>query len=362
MNFSKNAKLKLVHDKVMANERLDEKDGIFILESGDLLELGWLADKVRREKVGDYVSFVNNYHICFTNICKNSCYHCKFRKEESDKDAFLLSHADIIDKAYEAKKLKVPEVLLMGSVHPSLKFDFYLESVRVIKKVIPDVKILAYSAVEVNHFAKMEGKDPLVILQMLKEAGLTAFTGGGVDFLDDAYIERLSGDSKKLCAKDWIYIHTQAHKLSIATNACMIYGVSETYQEVVENLRKIRDIQDETGGFTHFFPYGFGDDGNKMTDGLYDLKMLILARLYLDNFDHIRVYWGYVGKRLAQISLSFGVDDLNGVRQKGRIIHTTGNIKPSFSSENEMVKIISRADKVPVERDILFNKVREFSS
>jgi aminodeoxyfutalosine synthase len=360
MDFTKDANLKRIRDKVFYHERLNEEDGQFILESNDILHFGMLADKVRREKVGDYVTFVNNYHICFTNICKNNCYHCKFRKKEKDEHAFLLTMDEIREKAEEAKKLKVPEVLFMGGIHPTLKFDYYVNALKAIKEIIPDVLILAFSAVEINNFCKIESKGITEILSILKDAGLTAFTGGGVDILDDRYIKKLRCDESRLNAEKWISIHKAAHDLSIATNACMIYGVGESCSEVVENMTKLRSLQDETGGFTHFFPYGYSEFGNKMTDGLYDLKMLILARLYLDNFDHIRVYWGYVGKRLAQVSLTFGVDDLNGVRQKGRIIHTTGNIKAAFSDEEEMKRIISGTGKIPAERDILFNRVRTF--
>jgi len=360
LDFTLDESLKRIYDKVHDRERLDEDDGAYILESNNILELGHLADMARKSRVGEFVTFVNNYHICFSNICKNRCFHCKFRQDQGSSDAFLLTLGEIKEKAHEAKNLKVPEVLLMGGVHPTLEFDYYTNALRSIKEIIPDVMILAFSAVEIQNFALMENKSVYDILTILKDLGLTAFTGGGVDILDDSYIRKLQCDESRLNSAQWMEIHKTAHKLDIATNACMIYGAGESYREIVWNLAKLRDIQDETGGFTHFFPYGFGDNGVKQTDGLYDLKMLILARLYLDNFDHIRAYWGYIGKRLAQVSLSFGVDDLNGVRQKGRIIHTTGNIKPAFSSEEEMVSIISSAGRVPAERDILFNRVRVF--
>ncbi len=360
MHHNGDARIKRIHDKVADNVRLDEHDGICILQSNEILPLGMMADEARRMKTGNYVTFVNNYHICFTNICKNHCFHCRFRRDKGADDAFLMTMRQIKEKAEEAKELAVPEVLLMGGVHPDLKFDFYLEAVKTIKQTVGDVLILAYSAVEIKHFSELEQTDPKEILAILKDAGLTAFTGGGMDLLDDSYITKLKCDPGRLDSEKWIYIHKEAHKIGIATNACMIYGVGESPGEVVANLAKLRAIQDETNGFTHFFQYGYGEDGQKMTDGLYDLKMLILARLYLDNFDHIRVYWGYTGKRFAQISLHFGVDDLNGVMQKGRIIHTTGNISPSFSSGDEMKKIITSAGRVPAERDILFNKVRIF--
>ncbi len=360
MDFTNDEDLKRIYNKVRSQERLNEEDGQYILESKEITALGWLANRVRAERVGEYVTFVNNYHICFTNICGNSCFYCKFRCNEGDADAFLLTLDEIKEKAREAKKLAVPEVLLMGGIHPSLKFEFYVEALRSIKEIIPEVMILAFSAVEVKHFSRLEKKDPKEILAILKKNGLTAFTGGGVDFLDDKYIRELKCDEDRLNSADWMYIHSNAHRIGIATNACMIYGVGESPAEVVDNMRKLRLIQDETQGFTHFFPYGFGKDGEKMTDGLYDMRMLILARLYLDNFDHIRVYWGYTGKRFAQLSLFFGVDDLNGVRQKGRIIHTTGNIAPAFSSEEEKIKLIRSAGRIPAERDILFNRVRVF--
>jgi aminodeoxyfutalosine synthase len=360
MNFNKDSHLKLIHAKIMQRERLDVDDGLYILKSNEVLALGWLADMVRERKVGEYVTFVNNFHICFTNVCEKNCFHCRFSVKEGDDAAFLLTLDEVREKAKEAKKLAVPEVLLMGGMHPELKFEFYVNAVKSIKEIIPEVLILAFSAVEIKHFAKMEGKDAREILKILKDVGLTAFTGGGVDMLDDSYIKKLKCDETRLAANEWIYIHAHAHRTGIATNACMIYGAGESHLEIVKNMEKLRSIQDKTGGFTHFFPYGFGEDGVKKTDGMFDLKMLVLARLFLDNFAHIRVYWGYVGKRLAQVSLSFGVDDLNGVRQKGRIIHTTGNVEPAYSSEEEMRDLIVSAGKVPAERDILFNKVRVF--
>ena len=271
MDFPNNSEIKRIRDKVEAHERLDEKDGEYILQSNDILPLGFLADSVRKEKVGDYVTFVNNYHICYTNVCKNRCFHCKFRREREDKDAFLLSLNEIKEKAKEAKKLAVPEVLLMGGIHPDPGFDYYLDAVKTVKETVGDVLILAFSAVEIKHFSKMEGRDPKKILKILKDAGLTAFTGGGIDLLDDAYIKKLKCDENRLNSRDWIYIHKAAHKMGIATNACMVYGVGESHGEVVLNMTKLRAIQDETGGFTNFFPYGYVEDVKKMTDVLYDL-------------------------------------------------------------------------------------------
>jgi aminodeoxyfutalosine synthase len=351
-----NSELRDIAEKIELGKRLSKEDGLKCLKSNDLLSLGLMADSVRKRKTGEIVTFVGNYHICYSNICVNSCCYCTFRRKASDPDAFTLTLDQIRAEAIGSKKGTVPEILFMGAVHPDLSLDFFEESIKIIKREVPEIKILAFSPIEIDYFAKQEKISVSEVLRSLKTAGLSAITGGGAEIFSPRVRKELDCPDK-ISGDKWLEIMEAAHLEGIASNASMLYGFTETNEEIIDHLIALRDLQDKTKGFTHFLPFAFAWRDYPVPTGYDDLKMLAVSRLMLDNFDHIRSYWCHLGLKLAQVSLAFGADDLNGLRQKGRIIHSSGAVESQFIERSRMIEIIKRAGRIPKERDILFNLI-----
>jgi len=356
---AKEKPLTALRGKILSGERLNKEDGIALFESRRLSEIGALADRVRQEKVGDVVTFVGNYHICFSNICVNDCKYCTFRRTREDADAFVLTLDEIEQEALESKKGSIPEILFLGGIDSELPFDFLVEALERIKRQVPDIHVLAFSPVEIDYFAKTTQLSLRDILQQLKNSGLTAITGGGAEIFSLRVREKL-GCSQKISGERWLEIMETAHSLGVQSNASMLYGFEETLEERIEHLIKLRDLQDKTHGFTHFLPFAFSWKDYPETTGFDDLLMLAVSRLMLDNFDHIRTYWAHLGLKVAQISLSFGADDLNGIRQKGRIVHSSGGTTSKSSSAEEMIRLVKDAGRIPAERDVVFNIIKTF--
>jgi len=346
--------------KLEAGKRLDRADGRVILETPDLLGLGYMADRLRMMKAGEIVTFVGNFHVCYTNICIYHCRYCIFRRKASSPDAFTLTLEQIEALARECQQDKYPEILLMGGINPELSFDFFLEALRRIKRIVPGIHILAFSPVEIDHFARVCGEGIEAVLMALKECGLTAITGGGAEIFSPR-VRRLLGAEEKISGERWLEIMEAAHGLGIRSNACIMYGAGETLDERLEHLERIRKVQDRTSGFTHILPFAFADPHHRPTTGYDDLRMIALCRLYLDNFAHVRAYWSYLGLRGAQVALAFGADDLNGLRQKGRIIHSSGGQAGSQTTPEEMISLIKDTGRIPAQRDILFNIVEKYA-
>ncbi|MBI4744838.1 MAG: CofH family radical SAM protein [Actinobacteria bacterium] len=348
--------LKDIAEKIESGERLSKEDGLKCLKSNDLLSLGLMADSVRKRKTGDIVTFVGNHHICYSNICINSCDYCSFGRKTDDPDAFTLTLDQIRAEAIESKKGTVPEILFMGSIHPDFFLEFFKEAIKIIKSEVPEIKILAFSPVEIDHFAKQEKVSVNEILRCLKTTGLSAITGGGAEIFSQRVRKEL-GCENKISGDRWLEIMEAAHLEGIASNASMLYGFIETDEERIDHLIALRGLQDKTKGFTHFLPFAFAWRNLPSPAGYDDLKMLAASRLMLDNFNHIRSYWCHLGLELAQVSLLFGADDLNGLKQKGRIIHSSGAVESQFVKRERMIDVIKRARRIPRERDVLFNLI-----
>ncbi len=351
--------LKELIRKIDAGERISEDDAAMLFSCNDLLLLGALADKLRDGRVGDVVTFVGNYHICYSNICKNNCRYCIFKRDPQDADAFTLTLDEIEELAAESKKNEVPEILILGGIHPGLSLDFFIDALHRIKKRVVDVNILGFSPVEIDYFSKTENISVDEVLLQLKQAGICAITGGGAEIFAPR-IRKILGCEDKISGDRWLDIMRQAHLLGIYSNASMLYGAGETYTERVEHLAQIRRLQDETGSFTHFLPFAFTQKGYPAATGYDDIKMIAISRIFLDNFKHIRAYWSHLGLAGAQIALSFGADDLNGLKQKGRIIHSSGGGSPKLVQRQRMIDIIKDAGRIPAERDILFNIIKVY--
>ncbi len=353
-------KLTDIWHKLECNESLNREDGRAILESRDLLGVGYMADRVRARRAGEVVTFVGNFHVCYTNICQHNCRYCIFRKNPGDPGAFTLNLEQIKTLAQECRKDKFPEILLMGGINPQLSFDFFVEVLRQVKREIPEIHILGFSPVEIDHFARETGLPLEGVAKILKESGLTAITGGGAEIFSPRIRKQL-GCEGKISGERWLEIMETAHRHGISSNACILYGAGETPDERLEHLEKIRAVQGRTGGFTHILPFAFSAPDYPATTGYDDLKMIALCRLYLDNFTHVRAYWSHLGLKGAQMALVFGADDLNGLKQKGRIIHSSGGQPGSATSQETMIAVIEDAGRIPAQRDILFNIIQTYA-
>ncbi len=352
--------LEILAAKVVAGERVSVDEALKLFLSKDILGLGYLANELRKQKVGDVVTFVGNYHICYSNICINNCKYCIFSRKPGDADAFSLSLAEIEALAEESKQNEVPEILILGGIHPELRFQFFIEALARIKMRVPEIKILGFSPIEIDHFSRQENISIDEVFDILQPAGLSAITGGGAEIFSPRIRADL-GCADKLGGEQWLRVMEAAHRHDVYSNASMLYGAGETYGERIQHLQAIRELQDKTGKFTHFLPFAFSQADYPQTTGYDDLKMIAISRIFLDNFTHIRAYWSHLGLPGAQLALAFGADDLNGLKQKGRIIHSSGGGLPKAVERSVMIAVIKDAGRIPAERDILFNIIKVYN-
>lgn len=351
-------------EKAEQNIRLTREDGIRLMESNDLLTLGYMANLVRYRKNGDRVYFNVNRHINYTNICKVRCKLCAFGVDADSDRAYLLELDTIEAKAREVADSKVTEVHIVGGCHPDLPFSYYLELLERVRRALPGVHLKAFTAVEIDHFANLENISIEDVLVRLREAGLGSLPGGGAEVFSSRVRERIC--EKKISGDRWLEVHKTAHMIGMRSNATMLYGHIETAEERIDHLLKLRELQDETGGFQTFIALAFHPKNTELegmnltrTTGYEDLKVLAISRLMLDNFDHIKGYWVQIGPKLAQVSLAFGVDDLDGTVVEEKITHAAGAEAGQGLTRNELVKMIKAAGRIPVERDTLYNVIEE---
>ncbi|MBE3585765.1 MAG: aminofutalosine synthase MqnE [Thermoanaerobacter sp.] len=363
-NFIVSEELKDIAEKVQAGERLSFEDGVRLFKSNDLLTLGYLADLVRRRKNGDRAFFVVNRHINHTNICINRCPLCAFGKDPGDRGAYTMTLDEIESRAKECQGQGVSEIHIVGGLNEALDLEYYLEMIRRTRRALPGVLIQAFTAVEVDYLARSNGISLERTLELLKEAGLDSLPGGGAEIFAPRVRERIC--PRKISGERWLEVHETAHNLGIRTNATMLYGHIETVEERVEHLIRLRELQDRTGGFLAFIPLAFHPKNTGLesleltgTTGYEDLKVLAVSRLILDNFDHIKAFWIMIGPKLAQVALSFGVDDLDGTVVEEKIAHDAGAETEQHMPREKLIKMIRAAGRIPVERDTLYNVLWE---
>jgi aminodeoxyfutalosine synthase len=350
-----------IRQKVLSGERLAAGDAISLYESGDIHELGRLASHAARIKNGSRVYFVVNRHINPTNICVNRCRFCAFSRSKGEEGAFELTIDEIIDRLRPLPGSIYPyrEVHIVGGLHPEWPFVHYLNMICEIKKCFPDLHIKAFTAVEIDHFSMISGLPVREVLEQLRENGLDAMPGGGAEILCTRVRKRLCPE--KISGERWIEIHHEAHHCGIRTNATMLYGHVETYGDRIDHLLRLRDLQDKTGGFQAFIPLAYHPRNTEMggiySSGIDDLKTIAVSRLVLDNFDHIKAYWIMLGEKVAQTSLLFGADDIDGTIIEEKITHSAGAISSEGLTREELVHLIRRAGREPVERDAFYNTV-----
>ncbi|HEX6217265.1 MAG TPA: aminofutalosine synthase MqnE [Vicinamibacterales bacterium] len=351
-----------IADKVDAKERLSFEDGVRLFESQDLLALGWIANRERERRHGARTYFNHNLRLEATNVCEASCLFCSFaRLQEGMPGAHTMSVEQIIGKLRQRGDQPVTEVHIVNGLHPGLPFSYYTDLLSGLKKVRPGIHLKCFTAVEIAFFADHYGKTDTQVLEELKAAGLDSLPGGGAEIFAPRVRQKICHD--KCDGPRYLSIHRIAHGLGMRTNVTMLYGHIETLEERVDHLLQTRALQDETGGLQAFIPLAFHPDNNQMRklpppSASETLKVHAVARLMLDNVDHIKAYWISCGVEVAQTALWFGADDLDGTVQEETIYHMAGSSTPTALSTDDIEKLIWDAGREPVERDTLYNVVR----
>jgi len=347
-----------IADKLAAGERLDREDGLAVLASEDVIGTGRLANAVKEAKSGPYAFFVLNRQINPTNICVISCKFCDYAAKAGDDDAYEMTMEDIVEKVREP----IHEVHLVGGLHPTWPFEYYEEMLRAIRRANPVAQIKAFTAVEIEFFAKIAKISVEEVLDRLVAAGLDTMPGGGAEVFSERVREALYRE--KMGAREWLDIHRAAHGKGIRTNATLLYGHIETHEERIDHLMILRDLQDDTGGFYSFIPLefqlGYTNLVARQATALDGLKTIAASRLILDNFPHIKAYWVMIGPKMAQVALSFGADDVDGTVKEERITKMAGGESEQALSDNELIRLIRETGREPVERDTLYNIIKAY--
>ncbi len=364
--FLNDAALRPIGDKVIAGERLSREDGVALYSSNDLIGIAQMADFARKRINGERVYFMVNRHINPTNICRNRCKFCAFARSEGEEGAYEMTLDTIVEAAIEGANDGAYEIHIVSGLHPEWSYEFYIEMVRRVRQAVPDhVIVQAFTAVEIEHMAIIADKPTLEVLRDLREAGLDALPGGGAEIFSDR--TRAAAWEKKTSSDVWLRIHAEAHSLGIKTNCTMLYGHIETIEERVDHLIRLREQQDKSGGFLAFIPLAFHPANTELADlpattGYDDLKTLAIGRLMLDNIPHIKAFWIMVGLKVAQLSVAFGVDDIDGTVVEERITLMAGASTPEALSKQDLVDMIVETGHVPVERDTLYRIVEVFGT
>ncbi len=364
ISLVKDKKLLPIIDKVLNEERLSFEEGVQLFKTNDLLTLGMLANHVTEKKNGKYAYFVMNRQINPTNVCTLDCKFCAFADmDKNSPKAYEMDFSEIIEKAKFAVENGATEVHIVGGLHPDWDFDRYLNIISVIRENFPDLHIKAYTAVEIDYLSHLSGLSYEEVLKKLIEAGLNSLPGGGAEIFSTR-ARRIIAPSK-IGWKKYLEIHKTAHKLGLHSTTTMLYGHVETIEERVDHMIKIREAQDETGGFTCFIPLAYQPENNDLeitehTAGIDDLKTIAVSRLMLDNVPHIKAYWVMIGEKVAQVALNFGADDMDGTVMEEKIAHFAGAKSPTQQQKERLIKLIKEAGKIPVERDTIYNHLKVY--
>jgi aminodeoxyfutalosine synthase len=354
------SELRGICEKVEAGQRINEDDCLRLFRSHDLAAIGAMAHLVRERKHGNLAYYILNRHINYSNICILDCDFCSFYRRRRDAGAYEYNLPQMIEKAQEALKLGITEIHIVGGLHPSFKWDYYVEMLRELKKLDANLHLKAFTAIEILHLSWVGKRSVPETLAALREAGLGSLTGGGAEIFD-AEVRTVICHAKET-AEEWLDVHRTWHKMGGRSTCTMLIGHVEKDQHRVDHMRRLRELQDETGGFTAFVPLAFHPENNKLShltgpSGYDLLKTLAIARLYLDNIDHIKAYWVLMGMKLAQVSLSYGVDDLDGTVIEEKIYHMAGAKTPQQMAREELVTAIREAGCEPVQRDSLYRAI-----
>ncbi len=359
--------LKRIAEKIIAKERISEEDGLLLFERGSLSFLGSLANSVRQRMHGDTTYFNRNFHIEPTNVCVFACKFCSYSRLYAHKEeGWELSIEQMLDivKKYDGKP--ITEVHIVGGVHPKMNLPYFCDLMKEIKKHRPDLHIKGFTAVELDYMFRKAKLSTEEGMKLIHDAGLDSIPGGGAEIFHPEIREQICDD--KVDAEGWLHIHETAHRLGMHSNSTMLYGHIEQYHHRIDHMERLRKLQDKTGGFNTFIPLKFRNKDNEMShlhesSIIEDMKVYAVARLYLDNFPHLKAYWPMLGRQNAQLSLSFGVNDIDGTIDDSTKIYSMAGAEeqnPSMTTA-QLVMLIKQAKRKPVERDTLYNVVRDYS-
>ena len=354
------SRLEAIREKVEAAQRLSFDDGLALEASTDLFAIGTMANLVRERYNGNYGYYNVNTHINPTNVCVYKCDFCAFRADLNDERAYTMGQDQIQERARQAHNRGATELHIVGGLHHKLPFQYYVDVVRWVKEAAPEIHVKAYTGVEIEWFKKIAKLSTREVLEQLIEAGLGSLPGGGAEIFHPEVREEICG--AKATTEQWFDAHRTAHQLGLHSNATMLYGHIEKAKHRIDHMVRLRELQDETGGFQTFIPLAFHPDNSRMDEipkasGVMDLKTMAISRLMLDNFPHIKAYWVMLGIKTAQVALSFGADDIDGTVVHETIYHEAGAETPQEVSVAEIRRLITEAGRIPVERDTLYHRV-----
>ncbi len=361
--------LRPIAEKVLEGVRLLAADARILYSTSDLTGLGRLADMANHRRNGDRVFFSANQHINPTNICvlRNTCTFCSFARMPKEAGGYTRTLEEVFAEAEQARGMPTKEFHIVGGLHPKLRLSYYTDMIRGLKQRFPEVHIKALTAVEIAHLARIEKASERDVLIAMKEAGLTSLPGGGAEVFSTAV--RATIAERKLTGQEWLRVHRVAHELGIPSNCTMLYGHVETMDDRIEHLGMLRGLQDETGGFLTYIPLAYHPDNNELgaelgrlgsaTTGYEDLRNIAIGRLFLDNIPHVKTHWPMVTPFLSQIALAYGCDDNEGTVVYERIYHEAGAHTAMHMHYDQLVEMIRGAGKRPVERNSLYQTVRD---
>src|SRR6266404_719031 len=350
--------LRPIAEKVEAHQRISEADALALYRANDLNALGMIANVVRERKNGNYATYIHNRYINYSNICVLSCQFCAFAAKKRDAHAFEYAIDEIVSAVNDALPLGITEVHMVGGLHPTLKKDWYLDLLRKLRALDPELHIKAFTAIEVRHLAQRIFRMPICeTLETLREAGLGSITGGGAEIFDPIVRDQICRG--KETAAEWLDVHCAWHAMGGRSTCTMLYGHIETLAQRVDHLRQLRELQDETGGFPGFVPFAFEPQTTvlahiKPASAIEQLRNLAVSRVHLDNINHLTAYWVSMGLPLAQVSLSYGVDDLHGTIIEEKIFHMAGATTPQQQTVAALEHAIREAGREPVQRDSFY--------
>jgi len=359
--FLQRSELRDLYEKVVAGQRISEQDALRLFESKDLHAVGAIADFARERKVGNRASYILNRYINYSNYCILSCQFCAFARKKRDADGFQYTVEEIVQMAREALHLGITELHIVGGLHPSLPFRYYTDMLRALKQLDARLQLKCFTAIEVLHLAWLARKSVRQTLLELREAGLDSLTGGGAEIFRKEVRSAIA--KGKESAEEYLDVHRTWHQMGGRSTCTMLFGHVESLADRVDHLRQLRNLQDETHGFTGFIPLAYQPDNNDIPvstppTGFDSLRTIAVSRIYLDNFDHVTAYWVGLGLKLAQVALSYGADDLHGTIVEEKIFHMAGATSPQWQTEPAMIKAIREARRIPVQRNTFYEPIK----
>jgi len=349
-NNIQNKKLRSIAEKVYSDVPVTKEDALCMLTTDDILDLGAIANHIRTRLHGNIAYYGVNMNLNYTNICELRCPLCAYSCDENDENAFLLSFDDIEERIRSAVSLGIDEVHIVGGLHPKLTLGYFEQMIRIIKGIKPDMHIVAFTAVEYDYFAKIHNVSLEEVFRRMMDAGVEALPGGGAEIFSPHIRDIIA--PKKISGTKWLSVMQTAHKMGLKTNATMLYNHIEDPEDIVDHLSRIRDLQDETAGFKTFVPLQFHGENTKIdvkrsTTGYDDIRIYATSRIFLHNVPHLKALWMYVGEKMAQVLLRFGVDDIGATYHNEKVVHAAGAQTPDFGSESFLRRLIHKAQLIP---------------